>query len=311
MSDRTEPPFRRGTALLIAVAISAIVGVCVLALWRSAAGAGRADTLERATLAAALQADSARTLAYAMLDTGAWRSLRLPGDTSTLASGAAPRGRWQTEIARLGWQTVLVRGRATVQSGVPNVEAHADRRTLIPLRMPLQMPHSAVTGANAWIVDPAAAVGLASATGPELLCRPAGHTIVVTAQAPFPAGLDPLRYPVVDPDTVRDTLVGVFRLTRSHLTRPLHVEGMLVLDSELLLGADLRLTGVLVTRGSIRSLGGRLSVTGAVVSGDAGGGHSGLGPGDQVRYDACAIRRAVERVTQLGPSSTWTHLSLF
>jgi type II secretory pathway pseudopilin PulG len=311
MSVRTESPRRRGTALLIAVAISAIVGVCVLALWRSAAGARRADTLERAIVAAATQADSARTLAFALLDTGAWRGLPRPGDTTTLASGTTPRGRWQTEIARLGWQTVLVRGSATVKSGVPKVEARADERTLVPLQMPLPMPHSAITGANAWIVDPTATVGLAGATGPELRCRPAGHVVATTGQAPFPAGLDPLRYPGVDPDTVRDTLVGVHRLTRSHLTRPLDVEGMLVLDSELLLGADLRLTGVLVARGSIRNLGGRLTVTGAVISGDSGGGHSGLGPGDQVRYDACAIRRAVERVTRLGPSSTWTHLSLF
>ncbi len=311
MSVRTEPRCNRGTALLIAVAISAIVGVCVLALWRSAAGAGRGDTLERATVAAASQADSARTLAYALLDAGAWRRLPLPGDTATIASGVTARGNWRTDIARLGWQTVLVRGVAIRRSGVPSVWARADRRTLIPLLTPLGMPTAAITGANAWIVDPAATVELAAATGPELQCRPAGQPPATSGQAPFPVGLDALRYPAIDPDTVRDSLVGVFRLTGRRLTRPLHVEGMLVLDSELLLEADLRLTGVLVARGSILTAGGRLTVTGAVISGDTGGGRSGLGPGDRVRYDACAIRRAVERVTRLGPSATWTHLSLY
>ncbi len=311
MSVRTEPPCRRGTALLMAVAISAIVGVCVLALWRAVAGSRRGDTLERATVAAASQADSARALAYALLDAGAWRRLPQPGDTATIASGVTTLGNWQTDIARLGWQTLLVRGLARRRSGVPSVWARADQRTLIPLLVPLGMPTAAITGANAWSIDPSATVDLAAATRPELQCRIDGQTIGTSGQAPFPAGLDPIRYPAIDPDTVRDSLVGVFRLTRSRLTRPLNVEGMLVLDSELLLGADLRLTGVLVTRGSILNVGGRLAVTGAVISGDTGGGNSGLGPGDWVRYDACAIRRAVERVTRLGPASTWTHLTLF
>ncbi|MDZ7632771.1 MAG: hypothetical protein U5K74_15900 [Gemmatimonadaceae bacterium] len=116
---------------------------------------------------------------------------------------------------------------------------------------------------------------------------------------------------MVDPDTVTDSLVGAFRLTRSRLSVPLRVTGMVVLDSELFLEADLRLTGVLIARGSIRHVSGHLIVTGAVVAGDAGGGHSGLGPGDRVRYDACAIRRAVEHVTSPGPAATWTHLTPF
>ncbi len=310
MSAHTDPRSRRGTALLIAVAISAIAGVCVLALWRSAAGARRIDALERATATAESTADSARALAFALVDAGAWRRLTQPGDTATLAAGGVGRGRWQTGLARLGWQTLLVRGVASSSSGVPSVMARADRRTLIPLQTPLRMPVAAITGVNAWIVDPTATVEVPAASGPERRCRTVEQP-AASGQAPFPAGFDPRRYPSIDPDTVRDSLVGVFRMTRPRVTRPLSVEGMLVLDSELVLGADLRLTGVLVARGSILNAGGRLTVTGAVIAGDMGGGHSTLGPGDRVRYDACAIRRAVERVTRLGPSSAWTHLSLF
>ncbi len=310
MSEHTEKPTRRGIALLVAVTVSAIAGVCVLALWRAAAGADRVAALERATAAVESQADSARAAAFALLDTGVWRRVAQPGDTLTLASGVGQRGAWHTTLARVGWHTLLVRGIASRRSGVPSVVAHTDRRTVIPLQPPFRFPAAALTGANGWIVDPAATVEVPTAIGSELRCRDP-RVPVASDRAPFPAGFDPLRYPAVDPDTVRDSLVGVFRLTRRQLTRPLTVEGMLVLDSELLLGADLRLTGVLVARGSILNAGGRLAVTGAVIAGDTGGGHSGLGAGDRVRYDACAIRRAVERVTRLGPSSTWTHLSLF
>jgi hypothetical protein len=113
----------------------------------------------------------------------------------------------------------------------------------------------------------------------------------------------------IDADTVTGPLTGVFRLTNPNLTHPLFVVGMVVLDSELLVQADLELVGVLVTRGAIQHAGGRLQVTGAVLAGDAGGGHSGLGAGD--RYDACAVRRAVERVTRAGPGATWTTVPLF
>jgi hypothetical protein len=84
-----------------------------------------------------------------------------------------------------------------------------------------------------------------------------------------------------------------------------------VADSDLVVQADLRVTGVLVTRGSVRPAGGRLDVTGAVVSGDVGSGPSALGAGDRVRYDACAIRSAVARVTSPGPTATWTTLAVW
>jgi hypothetical protein len=130
-------------------------------------------------------------------------------------------------------------------------------------------------------------------------------------RAAIPAGLGRWALTALDPDTVRDTLVGAFRLTRPAIGIPLRVTGMLVTDTDLLVGADLRVTGVLIAGGSIRTAGGRLDVTGAVVAGDSSGGQSRLGAGDRVRYDACAIRGAVLPLTSPGPAATWTTLRLF
>jgi hypothetical protein len=166
-----------------------------------------------------------------------------------------------------------------------------------------------LTGVLPWNLDPGATVEIPVAAGVELRCRSSG--VVVTARHAFPVLVDSLRLPLIDPDTLRDSLVGAFRLTLGRITRPVRVIGMLVADSELWIDADLRVTGVLVARGSVHPAGGRLDVTGAVVTGDAGGVASGLGAGDRVRYDACAIRSAVERVTSPGPTRTWTILPVF
>jgi hypothetical protein len=131
-----------------------------------------------------------------------------------------------------------------------------------------------------------------------------------TEVRPWPPRFVPSVLPLIDPDTVRDTVRGAVRIAGPALTRPLQVRGMLALDSDLEVGADLHVSGVLIARGSVRSSGGQLTVIGAVVTGDAGGGHSALGSGDRVRYDGCAIRRALEHVTVPGLSATWTRLGL-
>lgn len=300
---------RPGWAMLLAVVMSAVVAICVLALWKTASRARRVDLLERAGVAARSLADSVSVQAVQLVDSGAWRTLSSPGRHVAGPSGVDARGVWQTRIGRSGWNTVIVQSEAAVRTGLPGVTAHADQRTLIPFIAPLAVPAAALTGANPWLVDAAAVVEV-PVPGADRHCRP-GWVVAPTRTQAFPASLDLTRWVALDPDTAPDSLAGAFRLTHGVLARPLFVEGMAALDSDLVLGADLRLTGVLITRGSVRPAGGHLDVTGAVVSGDAGGGHSGLGPGDQVRYDACAIRRAVERMSRPGPVATWKQLSLF
>lgn len=307
LADDTH--LRRGWALLLAVVLSAVVAICVVALWKTAARSRRVDLLERAGVAARSLADSVAVRTVQMVDSGVWRSLTEPGRFATVQTGTSAGRSWRTQIGRSGWLTVVVRSDAAVRTGVPRVTARADQRTLIPLMPPLAVPTAALTGVEAWTVDGAALVDV-PVGGADRVCRPATGVAPARIQA-FPASLDLSRWVALDPDTAPDSLAGAFRLTHGALTRPLFVEGMVALDTDLVLGADLRLTGVLISRGSVRPAGGRLDVTGAVVSGDAGGGHSGLGPGDQVRYDACAIRRAVERVTRPGPAATWKQLSLF
>ena len=309
MSARIDTARRHGTALLLAIVITAVTAICVLSLWRTTAAAGRWSALEGAHVAAQSLADSASLLAFQAVDSGGWRRLTAVGQTASLAAATGRRSSWRVQLGRSGWMTLIARSSAAVRTGLPGLSARADRRTIIPLVAPLRFPTAALTGDSLWRVDSAAIVDI-SVTGADASCRPAA-AIVRVARHPFPATLDLRGFPVVDPDTVTDSIVGVFRLTRNTLTRPLHVVGMLALDSDLLLGADLRLTGVLIARGSVRPAAGRLDVTGAVVSGDSGRAHSGLGPGDRVRYDACAIRRAVEHLTGPGPSATWTHLRLF
>lgn len=309
MSARTEPSPKRGTALLLAIVITAVTAICVLSLWRTTAAARRWSSLESAHVAAQSLADSANVLALQSVDSGGWRALTTVGQSAALPGGSGRRSSWRVQFGRSGWMTLISRSSAAVRTGVPGLTARADRRTLIPLIAPLDVPTAALTGDSTWSIDAAAVVDVSAGSG-DATCRLTG-VVVPQTRHPFPATLALRGFPSVDPDTVTDSLVGVFRLTRNRLTRPLHVVGMLVLDSDLLLGADLRLTGVLIARGSVRPAAGRLDVTGAVVTGDAGGSHSGLGAGDRVRYDACAIRRAVEHVTRPGPSATWTHLRLF
>lgn len=310
MSDSIDRTGRRGIALLIAVVICAVVGVCVLALWRGSMGAARAATLESSIARAEAIGDSALVRATVAMDGGAWRSLELPGQMLVAGSGIRAGARWRADVGRVGWGTLVLRGVGDTRSGARDVMSHAERRSVVPLRAPLAMPESALTGALAWSVDAAATIDLPLAIGAEAICRPAS-AVIVASRHPFPMAVDSLRLPLIDPDTLRDSLVGAFRLTHGRIRSPLRFTGMVVVDTEVMVEADLRVTGVLVVRGSVHPAGGRLDVTGAVVSGDANGGPSGLGAGDRVRYDACAIRRAVARVTSPGPTRTWTTLTVF
>jgi len=309
MSARRDAD-RRGVALLMTVVIIGVCGVGVLALWQLSAGLQRSAALDVAAARARSLADSALRAGYPAISDGTWRTLTAPGASLVTATGTAPRGSWRTELGRSGWSTLLLRASATLASGVRGVPARGDRRVLVPLVAPLDVPFAALTGVAPWAVPPAALVEVPPAAGAEVVCR-GGVTPTAMATwggAPALASIDAVP---IDADTVTGPLTGVFRLTNPNLTHPLFVVGMVVLDSELLVQADLELVGVLVTRGAIQHAGGRLQVTGAVLAGDAGGGHSGLGAGDRVRYDACAVRRAVERVTRAGPGATWTTVPLF
>lgn len=310
MSARTERLGRRGIALLIAVVICAVVGVCVLALWRGSMGAARAATLESSIARADALADSALVRAIVAVDGGAWRGLELPGQMMLAGADARVTARWRADVGRVGWGTLVLRGVADTRSGARGVMSHAERRSIVPLRAPFAVPDSPLTGAVPWSIDAAATIDVPLAIGAEAVCRPAG-AIVVEARHPFPLAVDSLRLPLIDPDTLRDSLVGAVRLTGGRVTHPLRFTGMVVVDTELVVEADLRVTGMLVVRGSVHPAGGRLDVTGAVMSGDTNGRTSGLGAGDRVRYDACAIRRAVARVTSLSPTRTWTTLTVF
>ena len=310
MSARTDRVSRRGAVLLLAIVVASVLAICVVALWRNAARAHRMASLDAGIGAAGVAADSAALTALWSIDSGLWRRLAQPGDTLTVARRMLPRGSSTTELARIGWGSLLIRGTGAVRNGVPQVVSTAEKRIVIPLVPPVPMPAGPLTGGNGWLVDPGAAVEFSMISAAESRCRPTSIAAAAVIH-PFPAGFDAGRFTPLDPDTVTDSLTGAFRLTRGALNRPLGVTGMVVTDSALLVGADLRVTGMLVVRGSIRPGGGQLDVTGAVVAGDAGGGNSGLGPADRVRYDACAIRRAMEQMTRPGAAATWTHLRLF
>lgn len=313
MSDRTDPRApsgRRGVALLLTIVIAVVVGMCTLALWRASAAATRTFTLEAAGPRSDALADSALARATAEMAIGGWRILGRPGEMRVIASGTSRLTRWHADVGRVTWSALVIRGVGVVRSGARGVSAHADVRRIVPLVAPMPVPDAALIGVAWWSIDAGASVEVPVASGAEVACRSSGG-VVASARHPFPVAVDSLRLPLIDPDTVRDPLVGAFRLTRGRITRPLRVVGIVAVDTELVVEADLRVTGVLVARGSVHTAGGRLDVTGAVVTGDMGGGPSGLGAGDRVRYDACAIRRAVERVTSPGPTSTWTILPVF
>ncbi len=301
---------RRGVALLMTVVIIAVTGMGVLALWQLNAAMQRSITLETAAVQAGALADSALSAGHTAVADGSWRTLTAPGAEMAIASGTAPHGTWRSVLGRSGWRTLMLRGSSRLASGVRGVPARGDRRALVPLVAPLDVPFAALTGVGVWNVPSGAIVEVPAAAGAELVCR---DGVAPTGTASWSGAPALALFPAVaiDADTVTVPLTGVFRLTSPNLGHPLVVTGMLVLDSELSVGADLELSGVLVTRGVIQPAGGRLKVTGAVLAGDAGGGHSGLGAGDRIRYDACAVRRAVERVTRAGPGATWTTLRLF
>ena len=310
MSPDTERPRRHGSAILMAVVISAVVGISVLALWRGTAAGRRAIALEAETTRSAGVADSVRLRALAFIDSGGWKRLQSPGDWQLVAFRTAGGTTWRAEVARMTWMTILVRGSTETPGGARGVTARADHRTLVPLISPIDFTDAALTGAAPWLVDPAATVDVPAAVGREQLCRATSGAQAI-ARRPLSAAISAMRLPIVDSDTLRDSLVGAFRLSTGLVRTPLRVRGMVVIDSEVTVEADLRVTGMLVARGSVHPAGGHLDVTGAVVTGDAGGGSSGLGAGDRVRYDACAIRRAVDMVTSRGRTATWTTLNVF
>lgn len=303
-------PAKRGFALLVAVVIAAVVGMVVLALWRGSAASTRIIALEGASAHTDIIADSARLRAMQFVDSGGWRQLRTPGTWRLVATDSTRNGQWRAEVGRTAWNTLVVRGSAIAPAGSPRTFSSADHRTILPLGAPIHFADAALTGVQAWNVDAAATVIVPPAAGTEIGCR-SGAVARTIARAPFAAAIGAMRLPVIDPDTLRDSVTGAFRLATPRVATPLRVTGMVVVDSELIVEADLRIMGVLVVGGSVHPRGGRIDVTGAVLSGDAGGGPSGLGAGDRVRYDACAIRRAVELVTSRRPTATWTILNVF
>ena len=300
----------RGFALLLAVVIAAVVGVAVLALWRGSASSTRTITLEAAGARTDALADSARLRAMQFVDSGGWRQLRRPGEWRLVAADSTRTAQWRAEVGRTAWNSLIIRGSAATLSGAPRATSRADHRTLLPLGAPIRFADAALTGVQNWVVDPAATVTVPLAVGSEIGCRAIAGART-TARAPFDSTIRTIRLPVIDPDTLRDSVIGAYRLAGTRVSSPLRVNGMVVVDTELMVEADLRVTGVLVVSGSVHPRGGRIDVTGAVISGDAGGAPSGLGAGDRVRYDGCAIRRAVELVTSRRPTATWTILNVF
>ncbi|HYW51510.1 MAG TPA: hypothetical protein VE861_12940, partial [Gemmatimonadaceae bacterium] len=246
----------------------------------------------------------------AQVDAGAWQALALPGSMTVVESGMRGRSRWRGTIARTGWHTVLVRAASDVSAGVPTVRGRADHRVVVPLRSPLALPQSAVTGAVAWQLDAGADVVVPVADSTERRCRD-GVSPTPARVAPLVATFDTTAIPILDADTVSRAVVGAFRLRGGILRRPLRLDGLLLVTQGLQLDADLLITGALVVDGSVQTGIGHLDVTGAVLTGDAGGGRSGLGTSDRVHYDACAVRQAMARVTRPAPTATWTALVLF
>ena len=309
--SRTPAGQRRGVALLVVIVIASVVGIGVLALWRGAAAGRRVATLEGGMAGSGAVADSALVVGLAAVDAGAWRRLAAPGDDLVAGVGVAGRGRWRATIGRVGWSTLVVRGVSEWRSGVPDVPGRADRREVVPLVSPLSVPVSALTAPGPWVNAVGATVVVPAAGPAERACR-AGASPSLDAVGSYPdSAMAGLALVPVDPDTVSGPLAGAFRLVRGAIRRPLRIEGMVVIDTDLVVGADLRLAGMLVVRGSVLAAGGRLDMLGAIQSGDAYGGHSGLGPTDLVRYDACAIRHAVERVTWPAGGPARTPFRLF
>lgn len=309
MSAPTEAS-RSGVALLLAVAVTAVVGLCTLALWKTSAGSSRSLVLERARARADALASEGTARALQQVSAGAWRTLSVPASTRSLGVQLFARGQWRADLGRPTWSTLIIRTVSDAASGAPGVRAMRDERVLVPLLAPLDIPSAALTGARPWSIPVGAAVDVPLPSVMERRCRD-GIAPVPSRTTPRGGTLQVATLAILDADTVTRPVVGSYRLARASLRSPLQVTGMVALDSDLVVQADLQLTGVLFVRGSIRHAGGRLDVTGAIVAGDSLGGNSGLGTGDRVRYDACAIRHAVDLVTRPGPSATWTRMSPF
>lgn len=308
MSDTTDRPGRRGSALLPVLIISIVLAVCALSLWRSASSARLASEGDGAMLESGAMAESVLARSAAAAEAGAWRTLPLPGDTSTVTAQFGRTTRRHATLTRLGWSMILARATASLAGGRPGVTARADRRILIPLSAALEVPVAAVTGAEPWVIQPGALVEVPTATPAEARCR---ENIAPVAQLARSWRVDTSlrRTPAFDADSVRDTIRGLARLGGPRLSTPIAVSGMLVLDSDLTLEADLHVSGVLVVNGSVVPAGGRLDVTGAIVTADIGGRHSELGAGGRVRYDACAIRRAIDLSSTLASPARWQRVS--
>jgi hypothetical protein len=236
---------------------------------------------------------------------GGWRRLAFPGDWLTTHHARSASAERSTAVARLGWGSLLVRGLVTRRTGVPRVEARADQRLLVPLLAPMPMPSAALHGAQPWTVLPSADLGSVVPTPAERRCRD-GIVPQRSSTDSVPVALDATQVTLLDPDTVSAPLEGVYRLIHGRIRRSMVVRGVVESVTGLSVGADLQIVGVLVAQGSVQPAGGRLDVTGAVIARDSGGAGSVLGNGDRVRYDACAIRRAVERATRPAPAVTWT-----
>jgi hypothetical protein len=309
MSAHTDPRpsshRRQGFALLLALVVLTVVSICVLALWQLHAGARRSDRLRTATLAAQIDADSMLALGLDAVTAGGWRGLAFPGDWLTTHHGRSASAERSTAVARLGWGSLLVRGLVTRRTGVSRVEARADQRLLVPLLAPMPMPSAALHGAQPWTILPSADLGSVVPTPAERRCRD-GIVPQRSSTDSVPVALDATQVTLLDPDTVSAPLEGVYRLIHGRIRRSMVVRGVVESVTGLTVGADLQIVGVLVAQGSVQPAGGRLDVTGAVIARDSGGAGSVLGNGDRVRYDACAIRRAVERATRPAPAVTWT-----
>jgi hypothetical protein len=295
---------RRGVALLLAIVIVAVVGSVTIVLWRATAAARHREALELADARAAAVADSATVIGAQWIAEGQWRSLLLPGDTALVHQWATSRELATVSVGRLGWSTLVIRGDAEGRSGVRAVVARSGTQLVVPQVAPVRVPASAVTGVRPWLLHPGHQIDVAPAVGVEGRCRD-DLLPVATGIQPFPAGVSALDLPVLDTDTVSAPVTGPVRLAGGRVRHPLTVTGMVVLDSVLTLEADLFVSGMLVSRGGVRRNGGRLDVRGGVMAGDSSGMQSELGAGDRVRYDACAMRRAVDQITRPAGVGTW------
>lgn len=301
---------RHGVALLSAVVITTVMAVAIVSLWQVAAAARRSARWFTSVESAAALADSSMSVGLRSVADGHWRSLSAPGAVLVAADVHSQRSTSTVSVGRVAWSALLVRAQSISRTGTLRLPSRADRRMLIPLTVPMQLPRAALTTGQPATIATGASVDVPFAGTDERVCRD-GQAAVASRTGPWVAVPALQALPAVDPDTVRGTLVGAYRLTRATVGVPLTVHGMVELDTDLFIGADLRVTGVLLVRGSIRPAGGRLEVTGAVIAGDSTGGHSGLGSTDRVRYDACAIRRAVDQLASPVPTGGWTSLRLF